>query len=300
LLSQLPLIIPIDSRVDEIENISAAAAAVQNLLLAATAVGLATKWRTGQPSTDPLVKEALGLSTDQHLIAFIYLGYPEAIPPEKSKALLRRPHCLDREIDPMPELPELEVICEVLQRRVVNQTIEGVEIIPPCGPIVVRDLTHAGFERALTGKTIRSVARRGKFLLFSFEPDDPPLFLAINPKLTGRFRLSAPDDKRHKKTAVLLNLENGQQLRYIDQKQMGQVYLVNKLAIVPDYADLGPEPLEISLEEFRERLRPFRGEIKGVLTRGTLCCGNRKCLCRRNPMGGTPASLSQAHPAYTR
>jgi formamidopyrimidine-DNA glycosylase len=173
----------------------------------------------------------------------------------------------------MPELPELEVICEVLQRRIVNQTIEGVEIIPPGGPIVVRDLTHAGFEKSLTGKTIRSVTRRGKFLLFSFEPDDPPLFLVINPKLTGRFRLSAPDDKRHKKTAVLLNLENGQQLRYIDQKQMGQVYLVYKLALVPDYADLGPEPLEISLEEFRERLKPFRGEIKGVLTRGTFVAG---------------------------
>jgi formamidopyrimidine-DNA glycosylase len=173
----------------------------------------------------------------------------------------------------MPELPELEVICEVLQRRIVNQTIEGVEIIPPGGPIVVRDLTHAGFEKSLTGKTIRSVTRRGKFLLFSFEPDDPPLFLVINPKLTGRFRLSAPDDKRHKKTAVLLNLENGQQLRYIDQKEMGQVYLVYKLALVPDYADLGPEPLEISLEEFRERLKPFRGEIKGVLTRGTFVAG---------------------------
>jgi formamidopyrimidine-DNA glycosylase len=173
----------------------------------------------------------------------------------------------------MPELPELEVICEVLQRRIVNQTIEGVEIIPPGGPIVVRDLTHAGFEKSLTGKTIRSIARRGKFLLFSFEPDDPPLFLVINPKLTGRFRLSAPDDKRHKKTAVILILENGQQLRYTDQKQMGQVYLVNKLELVPDYADLGPEPLEISLVEFRERLKPFRGEIKGVLTRGTFVAG---------------------------
>jgi formamidopyrimidine-DNA glycosylase len=173
----------------------------------------------------------------------------------------------------MPELPELEVICEVLQRRIVNQTIEGVEIIPPGGPIVVRELTHAGFEKSLTGKTIRSIARRGKFLLFSFEPDDPPLFLVINPKLTGRFRLSAPDDKRHKKTAVILNLENGQQLRYTDQKQMGQVYLVNKLELVPDYADLGPEPLEISLVEFRERLKPFRGEIKGVLTRGTFVAG---------------------------
>jgi nitroreductase len=51
---------PADSRVSEIENISAAAAAVQNLLLAATASGLAAKWRTGQAALDPLVKERIG------------------------------------------------------------------------------------------------------------------------------------------------------------------------------------------------------------------------------------------------
>jgi formamidopyrimidine-DNA glycosylase len=43
----------------------------------------------------------------------------------------------------MPELPELEVICEVLQRRVVGKIILGVKTIPPGGPIVVRDLTGA-------------------------------------------------------------------------------------------------------------------------------------------------------------
>jgi nitroreductase len=76
---------PADSRVSEIENISAAAAAVQNLLLAATASGLAAKWRTGQAAVDPLVKEELGLSVDQHLIALIYLGYPQEVPPDKER-----------------------------------------------------------------------------------------------------------------------------------------------------------------------------------------------------------------------
>jgi nitroreductase len=84
---------PIDSRVDEIENVCAAAAAVQNLLLAATALGLATKWRTGQMAVDPMVKAALGLSSDQHLIAFVYIGYPELEPPEIS-----RPSYADRTV----------------------------------------------------------------------------------------------------------------------------------------------------------------------------------------------------------
>jgi formamidopyrimidine-DNA glycosylase len=54
---------------------------------------------------------------------------------------------------------------------------------------------------------------------------------------------------------------------------MGQLYLVRDLAMVPDYANLGPEALEISLEEFQARLKPFRGEIKGVLTRGEFVAG---------------------------
>jgi formamidopyrimidine-DNA glycosylase len=173
----------------------------------------------------------------------------------------------------MPELPELEVIREVLQSRIVNQTIDAVEIIPPGGPIVVRDLTRLGFENALTGKTIDSIDRRGKFLIFSFRHSDSPLFLVINPKLTGRLRLSGAGDKRHKKTHVVFDMSNSTQLRYIDQKQMGQIYLTRDLALLPDYAGQGPEALEVSLEEFRARLKPFRGEIKGVLTRSAFVAG---------------------------
>lgn len=67
---------PSEPKVDEIENICAAAAAVQNLLLAAHALGLAAKWRTGEDARNPHLKEFLGFAPDQHLIALVYLGYP--------------------------------------------------------------------------------------------------------------------------------------------------------------------------------------------------------------------------------
>jgi nitroreductase len=67
---------PSEPKVDEVENICAAAAAVENLLLAAQALGLAAKWRTGDDARNPHVKEFLGFTADQHLIALIYIGYP--------------------------------------------------------------------------------------------------------------------------------------------------------------------------------------------------------------------------------
>lgn len=173
----------------------------------------------------------------------------------------------------MPELPELEVVREVLGRRIVGKTVAGVLVIPPGGAIVVRDLSHTGFVAALTGATVSAVGRRGKFLIFSFTAGIGRLFLAINPKLTGRLQLATPDEKRLAKTHAVFDFSDGQQLRYLDQKQMGQLYLTRELQWVPEYGRLGPEPLEVTLETFRQRLKPFRGEIKGVLTRGECVAG---------------------------
>ena len=41
----------------------------------------------------------------------------------------------------MPELPELEVVKEVLQRRIVGQTIDAVRVERKGGAIIIRDLT---------------------------------------------------------------------------------------------------------------------------------------------------------------
>jgi nitroreductase len=71
---------PSEPKVLEIENICAAAAATENLLLAAHAMGLGAKWRTSDWARDPLVKEFLGFEADQHVIGFLYIGYPEFVP----------------------------------------------------------------------------------------------------------------------------------------------------------------------------------------------------------------------------
>ncbi|MEP6894642.1 MAG: nitroreductase [Chloroflexota bacterium] len=68
---------PSEEKVLEVENIAAVSAACQNILLAAEAEGLSVKWRTGNWARDEKVKEYLGFSADQHLIAYLYIGYPE-------------------------------------------------------------------------------------------------------------------------------------------------------------------------------------------------------------------------------
>ena len=65
------------TKAKEIENVCAAAAAVQNMLLAAHALGLGAMWRTGPSATDPAVKQFFGWEADQHLIGFVYIGNPQ-------------------------------------------------------------------------------------------------------------------------------------------------------------------------------------------------------------------------------
>ncbi len=170
----------------------------------------------------------------------------------------------------MPELPELEVVRDVLNVRARDKQIRRVELVQPGAAIVARDLTGHGMVETLTGATITNVTRRGKFLVFDL---DSPAKIVINPKLTGRLQIATPDTKRHKKTALVLTLSDDTELRYYDDKMMGQVYLANDFERVPDFASMGPEPFDLTLESFRERLRPYRGEIKGILTRGEFVAG---------------------------
>lgn len=172
----------------------------------------------------------------------------------------------------MPELPELEVVREVLGRRVVGRRIERVSLAPKGASVVVRDLSGRGFAESLTGAAFTSVTRRGKFLLFTL--DRSPLQLAVNPKLTGRFQLSPPGGRKAGPPWVTLHLADPpEELRFIDSKRMGQIYLTRDLMAVPTFSEMGPEAPDVSLEEFRRRLRSFRGEIKGVLVNARFLAG---------------------------
>jgi nitroreductase len=71
---------PTFSKVSDIENVAATSAAIENLLLAAHALGLGAMWRTGPAATAPSVKAFLGFEPDQHMIGLVYVGYPEIQP----------------------------------------------------------------------------------------------------------------------------------------------------------------------------------------------------------------------------
>ena len=77
--------------VKHFENKHAVAAGIQNLLLGATARGLASAWKSGPAMVDPsvsaLVKEELGLDPKDEIVGVVYLGYP--IAPPGSRTVLR-------------------------------------------------------------------------------------------------------------------------------------------------------------------------------------------------------------------
>lgn len=70
---------PQQANVLDIENVEATAAAVENMLLVAEELGLAAMWRTGDAAYNPRVKQWLGLTPEDHIVAIVYVGYP-AIP----------------------------------------------------------------------------------------------------------------------------------------------------------------------------------------------------------------------------
>ena len=78
---------PTHPKIPEVEQVAAVAASVQNMLLAAHALGFAAKWATGKQAYDAKVKAELGLSGDDRIMGFLYLGSyaaPHEAPPRSS------------------------------------------------------------------------------------------------------------------------------------------------------------------------------------------------------------------------
>ena len=68
-------------KVVRIEEFAAVHAAVQNMLLAAHALGLGAIWRSGDPMFHPIMKETFELGEQEELVALVYIGYSETQPP---------------------------------------------------------------------------------------------------------------------------------------------------------------------------------------------------------------------------
>jgi nitroreductase len=81
-----PLFVVVAAKIREhrgvppVEQIIAAGAAAQNMLVAAHALGFGGFWRTGAAAYDARVKRALGLAGEDAIVGFLYLGTPAVAP----------------------------------------------------------------------------------------------------------------------------------------------------------------------------------------------------------------------------
>jgi len=170
----------------------------------------------------------------------------------------------------MPEMADLEAIKAVLQTRIVGRGVQAASVYKP---FVIRSLTGEEIQRALPDQTVTTVHRRGKYLIFGLDRHS----LVIHPMLNGRFQLCKPETRRSADTIFTLSLSSGEELRYLDDKSMGMVYLVRDEEYngIPRFADQGPDALDpdLTYETFRNRLKQHHGEIKGILTNARFITG---------------------------
>lgn len=131
---------------------------------------------------------------------------------------------------------------------------------------MVRD-PAGDFESLLETRIIQSVERRGKYLIILL---NGRLKLVFHMMLWGRFRLCESSAKLLRSMVLSLSLSDGTQLRYLDKKLMGKVYIVkdDDFSRIPGFLQLGPEADDARLTQmdFLKRMRRHRGIVKNVLT----------------------------------
>jgi nitroreductase len=70
-----------EGKIPAVEQLLAAGAAAQNIMIAAHALGFGAAWKTGAPAYDDFVKVSLGLAPTDQIVGFMYLGTQANVPP---------------------------------------------------------------------------------------------------------------------------------------------------------------------------------------------------------------------------
>ena len=151
----------------------------------------------------------------------------------------------------MPELPEVETVARSIA-PLVGRRIVSAEFT--CLRVLRGDPDR--MSAALAGKRIRGVGRRGKFILMELDGGD---YFTVHLGMTGKLLLRG-EPGRH--THAVINLDRGM-LLFDDQRQFGKLEVSHGPPARVE--KLGPEPLEVTLEEFTARLKRRKARIKAVL-----------------------------------
>jgi formamidopyrimidine-DNA glycosylase len=167
----------------------------------------------------------------------------------------------------VPELPDVVVYLEALERRIVGRVLRGVRV---SSPFVLRTVEPP--IAAVAGCRVLELRRMGKRLVWALEGD---LFLVVHLMIAGRLRWGAPGAKAPGKIGLAaFDFDEGTLLlTEAGSKRRASLHLVAGAASLADFARGGLEPLEATEAEFVTRLRLENHTLKRTLTDPRLFSG---------------------------
>ncbi|MEE9231620.1 MAG: bifunctional DNA-formamidopyrimidine glycosylase/DNA-(apurinic or apyrimidinic site) lyase [Acidobacteriota bacterium] len=163
----------------------------------------------------------------------------------------------------MPELPEVETIRRGLEthltgRRILRVRVRETRLRRPLNPRKLRAL--------VTGRRVRGIRRRAKYLILDLEPAD---HLLVHLGMTGQLFIGHPGRPPVPHEHVVFDLDDENTLRFADTRRFGllEPVLDGDLERHPLLRGLGPEPLGNGLDPavMREKTRRLRKPIKNFL-----------------------------------
>ena len=171
----------------------------------------------------------------------------------------------------MPELPEVETLARGLRQAILGRRIVSVAL----GKTDFID-DPAALEQHLPGRQIEAVERYGKFMLLRLSAvthdsvagsngDAAPASLLVHLGMTGHIAPAPAGQPLEKHTHVCLLLDDGRELRYTDARRFGRIAYLTKALLVEELTRFGADPLEVSKEEFADRICGRRARIKSLL-----------------------------------
>lgn len=168
----------------------------------------------------------------------------------------------------MPELPEMETYRQQLARLIQGIPITGVEVTRPKSLNIDPDL----FAAKLVGNRIERMERRAKHLLFHLASGD---VLLLHLMLGGWIHFGTEEEKPDRTIQVELQF-GGRYLSFIGLR-LGYLHLHTAAEADALLQKLGPEPLQMSLVQFRNVLKSKKGTLKVSLVDQTFLSGIGNC-----------------------
>jgi formamidopyrimidine-DNA glycosylase len=160
----------------------------------------------------------------------------------------------------MPELPDISLYLHALGSRVIGHKLEHVRLV---SPFLLRSIAPP--LSAIEGRTVATLARLGKRLMFDFGDE---YFLVLHLMISGRLRWKPAGAKVPGRVGLAaFDFDNGSLIvTEAATRKRASLHAVHGRAALSDHDPGGLEVLDTSLDAFAERLRSQRRTLKRALT----------------------------------